>query len=95
VKLWKTEEYVFVTNVTDSFRLEAVADGVKSNVTVDFLAETPIIFSFPPEPQKPLWAENWFLTAASSMTILIVSVGFLFRRSITKRQRQFSTDESR
>lgn len=86
VKLWKTEEYVFVTNVTDSYSLEAVADGVKSNATVNFLAQTPIIFSFPPEPQKPLWAENWFLTAASSMTILVVSVGYLFRRSIAKRK---------
>jgi hypothetical protein len=86
VKLWKTEKYVFATNVTDSYSLEAVADGVKSNATVNFLAQTPIIFSFPPEPQKPLWAENWFLTAASSMTILIVSVGYLFRRSIAKRK---------
>ena len=86
VKLWKTEKYVFVTNVTDSYSLEAVADGVKSNATVNFLAQTPIIFSFPPEPQKPLWAENWFLTAASSMTILVISVGYLFRRSIAKRK---------
>jgi hypothetical protein len=95
VKLWKTEKYVFVTNVTDSYSLEAVADGVKSNSSVNILTPTPIIFSFPPEPQKPLWAENWFLTAASSMTILVVSVGFLFRRLIMRRQRQFSTDECR
>jgi hypothetical protein len=94
VKLWKTEEYVFVTNVTDSYSLEAVADGVKSNATVNILSQTPIIFSFPSEPQKPLWAENWFLTVASSMTILVVSGGFLFRRLITRRQKQ-STDESR
>ena len=95
VKLWKTEKYVFVTNVTDSYRLEAIADGVKSNSSVNILTPTPIIFSFPPEPQKPLWAENWFLTAASSITILVVSVSFLFRRLIMRRQRQFSTDESR
>jgi len=95
VKLWKTEKYVFTTNVTDSYSLEAIADGAKSNSSVNVLTSTPIIFSFPPEPQKPLWAENWFLTAASSMTILVVSVGFFFRRSITKRQRQFNPDESR
>lgn len=92
VKLWKTEEYVYVTNVTDSYSLEAVADGVKSNATVNILSQTPIIFSFPSEPQKPLWAENWFLTAASSMTILVVSGGFLFRRLITRRQRQYSIE---
>ena len=86
MKLWKTEKYVFATNVTDSYSLEAVADGVKSNSSVNILTPMPIIFSFPPEPQKPLWAENWFLTAASSMTILVVSVGFFFRRSITKRK---------
>ncbi|MCJ7574900.1 hypothetical protein MUO93_11685, partial [Candidatus Bathyarchaeota archaeon] len=92
VKLWKTEKYVFVTNVTDSYSLEAVTDGIKSNATVNILAQTPIIFSFPSEPQKPLWAENWFLTAASSMTILVVSGGFLFRRLITRRQRQYSIE---
>ena len=92
VKLWKTEKYVFVTNVTDSYSLEAVTDGVKSNSSVNILAQTPIIFSFPSEPQKPLWAENWFLTAASSMTILVVSGGFLFRRLITRRQRQYSIE---
>ena len=92
MKLWKTEKYVFVTNVTDSYSLEAVADGVKSNSSVNILTPTPIIFSFPPEPQKPLWAENWFLTAASSMTILVVIVGFLFRRLITRRQRQYSIE---
>jgi len=95
VKLWKTEKYVFVTNVTDSYSLEAVADGAKSNSSVNILTPTPIIFSFPPEPQKPLWAENWFLTAASSITILVVSVGFLFRHLIMRRQRQFNIDESR
>jgi hypothetical protein len=63
-----------------------------SNATVNILAQTPIIFSFPSEPQKPLWAENWFLTAASSMTILVVSGGFLFRRLITRRQRQYSIE---
>jgi len=92
VKLWKTEKYVFVTNVTESYSLEAIADGVKSNSSVNILTQTPIIFSFPSEPQKPLWAENWFLTAASSMTILVVSGGFLFRRLITRRQRQYSIE---
>ena len=95
VKLWKTEEHVFVTNVTDSYSLEAIADGAKSNSSVNILTPTPIIFSFPPDPQKPLWAENWFLTAASSITILVVSVSFLFRRLIMRRQRQFITKESR
>jgi len=95
VKLWKTEKYVFATNVTDSYSLEAITDGVKSNATVNILTQTPIIFSFPSEPQKPLWAENWFLTAASSMTILVVSGGVLFRRLIMRRQRQCITKESR
>ena len=75
VKLWKTEKYVFVTNVTDSYSLEAMADGAKSNSSVNILTQTPIIFSFPPEPQKPLMAENWFLMAASATVMLVVGVG--------------------
>ncbi|NVL92189.1 MAG: hypothetical protein HWN71_04035 [Desulfobacterales bacterium] len=78
-KLWPLyEQFKYVNNYEDQWRLEAASGEVVSNATVGlFTTETPIVFTFPSAPEPPFWRQRWLLSAVSATTISAVLIGLL------------------
>lgn len=81
------EPYKYVSNQDDIWRLEAIKGEANYNISVGFLSDTPIVFTFPSLPKQPFWTQNWFLAALSASTIVLVFVAYL-RKSLTARTRR-------
>ncbi len=74
------EQFKYVNNYGDSWRLEATDGEFTKNATVGLFTYTPIVFTFPSVPEPPFWRQRWLLSAVSISAITVVIAGVLARR---------------
>ena len=79
--LWPLyEQFEYVNNYEDSWRLEATDGEFTENATVGLFKDSPIVLNFPSIPEPPFWRQRWLLSAVSISAIIVVIAGFLARR---------------
>jgi hypothetical protein len=79
--LWPLyEQFKYVNNYEDSWRLEATDGEFTKNATVGLFKESPIVFTFPSIPEPPFWRQRRLLSAVSISAIIVVIAGVLARR---------------
>jgi hypothetical protein len=64
----------------DTLRLMVSGVLGEKEVPLKFTGDTPVIVVFPPGPERPLWAQGWFVETISVVIAIIVVLLFLSER---------------
>jgi len=78
------EPFHWETNLWDSWRLEAHKGETSHNVSVGFLSDSPITFTFLQVPSVPLWLQREFVAVLSASTIVVVLAMYLRKKSLSQ-----------
>jgi hypothetical protein len=64
----------------DTLRLVASGTSGEKEVQLKFTSNTPVIFVFPTESGRPMWAQGWFIETVSVVIAIFIVIMFVYEK---------------